>query len=525
VVGSGPDLPTTRVRGRALAIFGRARLKAQLEEDMSKNGEPTDSSYAPPIRREVENSVTLKLVVTDPELVVEILAHEPGEDRDCFVVNALRIGILSLKQAEGRLDADAVKREAERLLSELGHSLETHRETLSEQLTRTLSNYFDPESGRFTERVERLIKRNGELEALLEREIGPENSVLALTLAKHVGEQSPLMQLLSPDESAGFIAAMRDAVSKSLENERKAILAEFTLDKEDSALSRLVGRVEKSNREVSSEFSLDDDSSALSRLKRELLNILQEHKEASDEFRGEVRERLKAMSVRRETELRSTLHGLDFEDAVYAFLSQECQRSGDIPEQTGAKTGKIKNCKVGDCVIQMGPDHVASGSRVVVEAKESVGYNLSKALQESETGRKNRGAEIGVFVFSKATAPADLEPVGRYGRDVVVIWDAQDPGTDPYLRSALAIAKALCAEDVSDSEGFDVDFESAEKAIRAIEKLSKGLDEIVLASQSIQNSGDKILERVRIMRKELTRQVGILDASVAEFRSAIEERD
>jgi len=45
---------------------------------------------------------------------------------------------------------------------------------------------------------------------------------------------------------------------------------------------------------------------------------------------------------------------------------------------------------VGDIVVQLGPDQKASGARIVVEAKESGSYTLSKALEELETARKNR---------------------------------------------------------------------------------------------------------------------------------------
>ena len=44
------------------------------------------------------------------------------------------------------------------------------------------------------------------------------------------------------------------------------IVKEFSLEKEDSALSRLMRKVEAAQQTITKEFSLDDDSSALSRL-------------------------------------------------------------------------------------------------------------------------------------------------------------------------------------------------------------------------------------------------------------------
>ena len=101
---------------------------------------------------------------------------------------------------------------------------------------------------------------------------------------------------------------------------------------------------------------------------------------------------------------------------------------------------------------------VVSKARIVVEAKEDASYNLKKALDELEDARKNRGADIGVFVFSKRTAPNGLEVFNRYGNDVVVIWDAEDTGSDVFLDAGLSVARALCARPKSISAEVDADF-------------------------------------------------------------------
>ena len=117
---------------------------------------------------------------------------------------------------------------------------------------------------------------------------------------------------------------------------------------------------------------------------------------------------------------------MEFQDAVCEFLAREAQHAGDIAIPTAHTTGLIKNCKVGDCVVELGPDSAAPGAKIVVEAKEEAGYSLARAREEIETARKNRDADWGLFVFSKKTAPSGLEPFQRYGNDFVVIWDAED---------------------------------------------------------------------------------------------------
>jgi hypothetical protein len=249
-------------------------------------------------------SIALQLTVSDHDSVVELLQKAEGRDRDEYALTALRIGLLSLKHARGQIDAEAVRREGEKLLFDLKHALEQSRSEIHDNLTSALKEYFDPRSGRFHERVDRLIKQDGELEQVLRRQIGVNGSELAATLAAHVGESSPLMKLLNPDESNGLVSSIRATIDTTLESERARILnefsldnpqgalkrlvselteesgklkkgladevnhviEEFSLDKEDSALSRLVRRVEKAQETITKEFSLDEQGSALSRL-------------------------------------------------------------------------------------------------------------------------------------------------------------------------------------------------------------------------------------------------------------------
>ena len=117
--------------------------------------------------------------------------------------------------------------------------------------------------------------------------------------------------------------------------------------------------------------------------------------------------------TRREEADRSTRHGLAFEEAVSEWLARRVQQKGDHCERTSNFTGQIKNCKVGDFVLELGPDCAAAGAKVVVEAKEEAGYTLADARKEIEKGRENREAQIGLFIFSRKTSPAGIEAFCR----------------------------------------------------------------------------------------------------------------
>src|SRR5258706_12435918 len=186
---------------------------------------------------DVPEAVHIDIFVTDSDSVRELAIRQPGRERDEYTLSALRIGILSLKHARGQIDADAVKREGDRLLEDLRNSFESYRSQLHENVTTVLKEYFDPNNGRFQERLERLIRKDGDLEQLLRRQIGADGSELAKTLAVHVGENSPIMNLLDPEESSGLVQAVRNSAEEVLQVERETILVEFSLDNKDSALN------------------------------------------------------------------------------------------------------------------------------------------------------------------------------------------------------------------------------------------------------------------------------------------------
>jgi hypothetical protein len=267
--------------------------------------------------------------------------------------------------------------------------------------------------------------------------------------------------------------------------------------------------VDRAQRTITSEFSLDNERSALRRMKTELTMILEAHVKTNAEFQEEVKVALGKLVTRRDEEARSTRHGATFQNAVFAFLDQYAQRRGDVAEDTSANTGLIKNCKIGDAVICLGPDCAAAGAKIVVEAKEEMRFTLRMAQEEIEQARKNRAAQQGLFVFSRTTAPT-LEPLARYGCDVFVVWDAEDPQTDAFLRAGLEISRALCLRSHEASQRQQVDFEPIDRAILDIEKRVQNLDQVRKSAETIKSSSETILNRVRIDREALENQVAVL---------------
>ena len=515
---------------------------------------------AVPSTEDLPYQLVLELTVEDRDTIAALYEHAEGSDRDRYALDALKIGVLALRRAGTHIDAELIQRESARMLEGLQLQLGQHAEQLNGRLTGSLKEYFDPESGRFQERVERLIRQDGELEQLMRRQLGGDDSQLAKTLLTHVGEHSPLMKVLSPDAADGLLASLRVTVdgqlaqqrdqllkqfsldndqgalsrlvaelrknhgqlSDDLQNKIDTVVKEFSLDEENSALSRLVKNVDRAQRTITDQFSLDNDQSALARLKKELLTIFSAHVATNAEFQEEVKVALGKIVAKREEAQRSTRHGIEFEDAVCEFVLREAQATGDIAEATGRQVGLIRNCKIGDCVVQLGPDSPAPDARIVVEAKEDASYTLAKACQEMKLARDNRGAQKGLFVFSSKSAPAGLKPLGRYGDDIVVVWNAEDAATDIFLEAGLITTRALCIRGGRHAESQAADFEAIEKALLEIENRSQGLDEITTSANTIENASKKILDRVRINREALDRQVQVLREKIGDLKALAE---
>jgi hypothetical protein len=505
-------------------------------------------------------SLPLELTVQDADTIRELMAQREGETREQFALNALRIGVLALRQARGEFDAAQVRRESERLVEQLNSTLDQHSTAINARLLTTLKEYFDPGSGRFQERIERLVKKDGELELLLRRQIGGQDSELCTTLASHFGKDSQLMEMLSPDQSKGLLFSLRQTLDEQLKQQSQRVLQQFSLDNKEgalarfigeltdrqgqlseklhgkidevvkefsldddkSALSRLVGNVEKAQQRITSEFSLDDQKSALARLRRELLALHESQRKTNQDFQEKVVSSLEAMVARREEAAKSMRHGLTFEDAAFQFLQYESNRSGDIATHTANTVGLIKNRKVGDYVIELGPDSAAIGAKIAGEAKEDASYNLAKARDEIELARKNRGAQVGLFIFSKRTAPNGVEPLSRLGHDVFVVWDSEDADTDIYLRVGMTLARALCVRSHNHQRADEADFGAIDGAILEIEKRLKDFDQMRIWAKTIYSNSEKILDQLRIVRKSLEKQIETLRDKTGELKGLID---
>lgn len=479
----------------------------------------------------VDESIELRLAVSDRETVAELSRFADEAERAEYALAALRVGVLAMRQVRGELDAQTIRAEGDAILSRIEQTLGAHEKTVQEKMAMTLASYFDPASGQFTQRVKSLTENGGELERVILAQLSGDSSALGQTLAQAVGAASPVMQALDPAAKNGIVERLSTAVDELNAENRKQIVGQFDLNNPNSALSQFILRAQQQNQtveqalrtkvdELAKMLSLDVSDSAMSRVRQTLLQTLKTAEDANTQFRQDVLLALQELKVRKEEAAKSTTHGFDFEDAVAQAAIDFASQHNDVAAKTGATTGAIKSCKIGDVVITLGPECTATGANIVIEAKESGSYDLHRALEEMDTALKNRQATAGVFVSSTLTSSPTIPVLRRYGNIVVVKWHPEEPSTQPYLEAAMSISRFI-ATARNASAGGQVDVDELEACVRAIEKKAGKLDDIVRSAETIKGSAKRIVDAAEILRGELGAQVAKLDAWEKECRAGL----
>lgn len=489
--------------------------------------------------------------------------------RGQLVHDAWTIGIRALHNAQAAAQEARLQDVGSALVADIERHLRAHVEEQQKTMASTLSRYFDPRDGQVMQRLTAFVDDRGVLARLLDKYLAPKNSVLAESLAKQVGETSPLFKKLSPTDSGGlikllesqlqlvmdqghaelvraldplaedgavarFLRSLREELKGADEDRSKQLsvaLAALDANDESSLLSRLVRETQSAREEVTHAVNPDAPGSPMAILKASLTKLLQDQAMAQGEqakanharqaeFEKEVREALARIETKRTLELKTPRGGFDFEDAVISFVRAATKGAPCIFEATATTSG-VGRCKKGDAVLRFTAESQFAGAGVVFEAKRDASYTVQKALDELDGARKNRNAVAGVFVMAKSHANAMFPVLARYGSNVLVIWDDQDPASDAYLHAAVILGMGLVTRSKTTGEPGDIaalrDVESRiEAEVTRLEKMEK-------YTENIRKNGDGLTEEIRKAQKALD---GLLRKAQSTLRALnVELRD
>lgn len=471
--------------------------------------------------------------------------------REQLVVDAWSIGLRALRNAHSAAQESKLRDVGDALVADIDGHLRAHVEQQQATIAGVLGRFFDPKDGQVTQRLEAFVADQGVLARLLDKYLGPQNSVLAEALARQVGESSPLFKKLSPTESDGvlksienqlravmsqghtelvraldplaedgavarFLRSLREELKGADEDRAKqlsAALAALDANDESSLLSRLVRETHQAREEVLSAVNPDTPNSPMAILKTSLTNLLQAH--ASDQaeaakrqearqthFEREVREALARIETKRSQDQKSVRGGLDFEDAVIAFVRAATQGAPCVFDITSTTAG-VGRCKKGDATLRFTVESAFAGMGVVFEAKHDATYTIQKALDELDAARKNRDAAAGVFVMARSHASDVFPRFARFGSNVLVVWDDQDSATDAYLHAAILLGMALVMRARTTGDAGDI---TALRDVEArIEAELSRLEKMEKHSEAIRKNVDGISDEIRKAQKALDR--------------------
>jgi hypothetical protein len=494
------------------------------------------------------------LAISDPEVLMAASEFPEGRARTDFFQTAIKIGVLSLRAARGVVDGDAIRREGDQLMERLNERLNGFRELMETNVKSSLVHYLDPNDGAFASRLERLVKADGELATVVKMQVTSAEQSLSKVFEQFIGENSQLLKVLDPSGDNQLVATLRGTLDEIVREQNRSILTqfsldepssavnrflreltgrtgelhlalanrmgeitqEFSLDRPDSALSRLVERVETAQRTLTKEMSLDTSGSALHRLNQMLEAHHSKQVEAGARLAETLAQAVGVLQGRKEESQKGTRHGFEFEASLGDALRKLAP--GDVVQDTGASTGVIANCKVGDFIVTIGPEKTAAGAKIVVEAKESGAYDLARTLEEADTARRNRGAGICVFVHSVKTAGPSIPKFARYGHDLVILWDAEDEASDIWLEAALMLATSMSVRAAQHDKSEAASFAALDKAVESIRKHIDGLDEITTCANTSSKAAAAIIKRAEIMKEGLLARVAVVCEQIEKLK-------
>lgn len=462
-------------------------------------------------------TITLRLEVTDPDMVAELSKHH-GDERSQFAMLALKIGIQAVRMAAGDIDAVKVRAEGDKIITSLKAELDKANDKMKNELKAELGRYLDKEGGVLPAHLAKLTEEGGSLQQFLLAHIGQAaDSTLQRVLAVNFGPASPLMKALSPTDAAGLKLQLENMLRAELDAQRQKITREFSMDYEDSALRKLLKQLEHKQlslgeglnaqvNKVVEQLTLDNEGGALARMRKQLQGVLDKIQEENQGFQREVREKLLVEAVTKHERAKSTLHGVDYEARVGERLKPLVEEWHDTLEYTGSTAGVKKGGKVGDYVITLVSEDNAGAHRIVVEAKDDKSYSIEDALAECAEARDNRSAQAAVLLFGKDKAPMGMKAIHRAGPDFLLTWNEDDPATDIRLQVAMAVAKVIAlgsnAAGGKAAEKYDTLVRAADALMKQADKM-QDLSEMGLA---IQKNGGDLIQKASTAEREIRRQ-------------------
>jgi hypothetical protein len=394
--------------------------------------------------------IALTLEVREPLLVAYFEPYEEPE-RSAKALEALKVGVIAVQTACPTLDTQIVKDQFAEMQQDFGEAI---------------ARCFAEKDGLLPKSLNDAFGDKGTLSQFFQRYFDPETGRFMHLMDGQIGPSSRFGKLFDPRNKDGVIAMIEEKVKGLVEKKLNEVLAEFSLDKDESAMSRLKTMIESA-------------------------------------FNG-LREALGVKVARAEEAERGHVKGFNFEEDLYQIVAEMGRQFGD---ETGLVRGTpgILKCKTGDYLITLGETTGAPGLRIAVEVKDQ-DYKAKKAIAELQEAKKNRDAVSGIFVFAKGREPVEFGNFKRIDNDFYCTADkaALAEGRPlPLVWAAYELARVQAVAAVRKEAGGKLDLERIQQHIDGIAAWVPRLAEIITKAKTIQNSGSIIEDAAKEIKEDI----------------------
>jgi hypothetical protein len=376
---------------------------------------------------------------------------------DETVVEALEIGARVLDREATAAEVDFVKREFERVSTDVEHAF-----------------------------AERAMKLTESFQEQFEHFLGEDGGAIGKILDSHAGELSELIATnFGADRNTAVQHQLKELLTKALNDSRQDLVRQFSAEGGHNPLADFKAAIV---REV--KRSLDSHEKLIEKLTT---------------LEGEVKRLHDARDA--ETELlaereRGTGKGRDFEQRVFEVLERMALGRGDVAHHVGDQPS-ASGGKRGDILVEIDAASGPAKGRIAFDAKdERLSKNEAWRVLDASIEERDAGFAV-LVVASDEKIPAGREQLHEYeGNKMIVAVDKE--GLDPRsLELAYRYARCRClmaAEQMLevDAVGVRSAAEEALSALKDAQKIRSSLTGATTSVESARSALDGMVVRVEV---------------------------
>jgi hypothetical protein len=196
------------------------------------------------------DQLVVELSTGDAEVAVQIRDKRPEtmaifneltpDQRHELALDAWSVGLRALANAYAHANETRLEDIGKSLLDDIDRQLKAYVATQQETISGVLAKFFDPRDGQVMQRLSAFVDDQGVLARLLDKYLAPQNSFLAETLARQVGETSPIFKKLSPTDSEGLVKVLENQLKKVMDDGHAELERALDPLAEDGAVARFL---------------------------------------------------------------------------------------------------------------------------------------------------------------------------------------------------------------------------------------------------------------------------------------------